>query len=156
MKIFKISYNIKNGDIMNNEQREIIRQAFFSFDVTVDSDDYISMGKVLVVRKKLGELLGTHAREVLLPGESYDEEDKNEPYEYMFTEASGQEDLTEKEIKFLKHVLEIASTISGCFDSDSACLRCACRMLAEVTNYEPLSHYGLLYETEVKRKYYKK
>lgn len=140
---------------MTPKQYEILKRAYESLDVSLDSDDYTAIGKLIVVRRKLAELLGVSIKNNPLPGEYFDDED-DEELENRFINKSPQDTpLTENEKKFIKHCLNLLSNVGGLSDSDDACLRCSTRMLAELCDYEPLAHYRLLYEKEVKRMYYK-
>jgi hypothetical protein len=139
---------------MNKEQREVLLMAYNSFDVELDSDDYINIGKIIIIRRRLAELLGLNLSVNILPGEYFDEED---PIEWRFIAPSVEtEELSKDEMIFLKETLKITGGVGGCTDSDDACLRCARRMLAEVVEYEPLNHYRLLFEKEMKNIYYKR
>lgn len=138
---------------MTPKQYEVLKRSYDSLDVSLDPDDYTSIGKIIVIRRKIAELLGLNIKNNALPGEYFDDEDEQEN---RFVNKSTQNiPLTENEKKLIRHCLSLLSNVGGASDSDDACLRCATRMLAELCDYEPLAHYRLLYEKEVKKMYYK-
>lgn len=53
---------------MTPKQYKILKKAYDSLDVSLDSDDYTSIGKTIVIRRKLAELLGLSIKNNILPG----------------------------------------------------------------------------------------
>jgi hypothetical protein len=121
--------------------------------------DYESIGKVIVARRFLAELLGIteNFNFYLLPGESeviLEEGDNTEDW-YNFTNKSTSENLTDQEKKtILEQILIPLDSVSGINDGDNACIRCARRMIAETIRFEPISKYRLMFEKEISPKYF--
>ena len=134
---------------MTPKQYEVIEKALHALEVQVMYDDFESLGRIMTVRRRLAEILGTNVlSEKLLPHEDIE---YVEPLLIKHSEMG--ESFTEDEKKELGYILQIARKIAGCNDSDDACLRCGTRMLAELVG-ENLHSYRLLYEKEVKPLYY--
>lgn len=141
---------------MNEKKRQVLMHAYQSFDVSTDSDDYEVIGKVVAIRRMLAELLDLDLSQNMMPGEYIDDEEDELERKYFEKSSEVSEELTKMEIIRINRILKISSNMRGLYDSDDACLRCARRMLAEVIDYEPLSHYRLMGERdEVKPIYYK-
>ena len=148
---------------MNNKERQIIEKAYESFK-TVFIDYYAysskaqfnfeSLGKALIIRRMLVEFLQLDINQALLPGEFFfDAQEDNIEDWIRFSHGASSEDLTDEEKQFLTTILTISDSLSGIHDGDDACLRCFSRMIAEVIHYQPISHYRLLMEKEVKNLY---
>lgn len=157
---------------MSPEEKRVLSEALHSLNCSaIDYYNYHHsgkqnhynfevIGKVIFAKRFLAEMLdvGKDLNNYLLPGESQiDFEDGDNPEDwYNFCHKSISSELTEKEKTILiNDVLSLLSGVSGINDGDDACLRCAKRMIAEVASYEPLSHFRLLFEKEVKPKYLK-
>jgi hypothetical protein len=143
---------------MNDKQREVLLRAYNSFDIQTEYFDFEIIGKVMVIRRMLAELLCLNLLNHIMPGE-YTDDDTGLPDELRFIEekelsTKGEQSLTKDEQYLLEQVLRFSSGMSGLTDSDDACLRCARRMLAEVLG-KPLNGYGLMGERELKPIYYK-
>lgn len=114
------------------------------------------IGKVVVAKRVLAEILGLDINQYLLPGESEFEDGDDKQDWQRFTSPSSSLELTLKEKTFLqKTLMPMLDKVSGVYDSDDACLRCVRRMIAEVSGYPDLSHYRLLREDNIKPLYFK-
>jgi hypothetical protein len=124
--------------------------------IEVMYDDYESIGRLMVARRYLAELLNENLQDYALPGESTLPEDKDDiACHFIDTSFNHHTDkYTQSQIMIVKNLMMIIRKIGGMSDSDDACLRCAVRMLAETLPEEDLSKYRLLYEKEVKNLYY--
>lgn len=114
--------------------------------------DYEVLGRLMLGRRMLSELLGQQ-RKYLLPGEYVDEEDfDDEVLEYVpFPRSKDDEPLTDNERRWMSKVLLVVlDGIAGVTDTDDACRRVLLREIAEVAGYPNLAHYRLLMESEVK------
>jgi hypothetical protein len=150
---------------MNQKERKIIQKAYESFKSTfIDYYSYSntktrfnfeSLGKALIIHRMLVEFLQLDINQALLPGEfTFKKEEDDDIEDWIhFSSGASDSDLTTVEKDFLITILEISNSLSGLNDSDEACLRCFRRMIAEVIHYQPLSHYRLLMEKEVKNLY---
>ena len=119
--------------------------------------DYEFIGKIIVIRRILAELLGLNLANHIMPGEYIDDEEPAQEYIYIDIKKlspKGEQLLTKSEQSLLNQVLKISYGISGTKDSDDACMRCSRRMVAEVLGL-PLEKYRLLRENDITPKYYK-
>lgn len=142
---------------MNDKQKEVLTSAYNSFDIQLGYMDYEFIGRIIVLRRILAELLGLDLSTHIMPGEYIDEDEKNQEYIYIDEKKlslKGEQLLTKSEQLILNSVLEISYGISGVQDSDDACMRCARRMVAEVLGLS-LENYRLIGESNVTPKYYK-
>lgn len=150
---------------MNPKERKIIQKAYTSFK-TIFIDYYSNssskepfnfetLGKALIIHRMLVEFLQLDINQALLPGEiPFEEEEGDDINDWLhFSSGASDSDLTSIEKDFLTRILEISNSLFGLNDSDNASLRCFRRMIAEVIHYQPLSHYRLLMEKEVKNLY---
>lgn len=124
--------------------------------IEVMYDDYESIGRLIVARRYLAELLDKNLQDYVLPGESNLPEDKDDIFcHFIDTAFNAQTDeYTQAQMMIVKNLIAIIRKIGGMSDSDDACLRCTVRMLAETLPEEDLSQYRLLYEKEIKNLYY--
>lgn len=113
--------------------------------------DYDTLGRVIMGKRLLAELLGVPQHH-MLPGEYYDEESSLDDLS-RFAPACRSEDgqpLNSKEKAWLQRVvLSTLSHIGGLSDADDGSLRCIKREVAEVSGYPDLSHFRLMYEKTV-------
>lgn len=157
---------------MSPEERKILSRALYSLNCSaIDYYNYHNnekkqhynfevIGQIIFAKRFLAEMLdiGKELNNYLLPGEpQIDFKNGDNPEDwYNFCQKSVSSELTKKEKEILiNDVLSLLSNVSGINDGDDACLRCAKRMIAEVANYEPLSDFRLLFEKEIKPKYFK-
>lgn len=142
---------------MNEKQKEVLLKAYGSFDIETGYYDFEIIGKVVVIRRMLAELLQLDIYEHIMPGEYIDDEDGIQELRFIKEKelsSKGEQSLTKSEESLLNHILKISTGMTGVTDADDACLRCARRMLAEVLGL-PLANYRLMAEQEVKPLYYR-
>lgn len=155
---------------MTNDERKVLLNTLESLDVTVvdthvyshtaggtvDLYNYRAIGKMVVAKRMIAELLGI-PHKYLMSGENWDEEEIELDATCRFaTPSVPGEPLTRQEKQWLiDTVLVVLNGIGGLNDGDEACLRVATRRIAEVAGYPDLSHYRLLGEHTVKPIYFR-
>ena len=153
---------------MSPNEKHILNQVLITIG-SINADYYGSplynfdcIGRLVLVKRMLAEIIDLDINDYLLPNESkfegIDEYGYNNNREewIKFIKPCLKDNLTDKEVKFLlETLLPTINKIPAVDDSDSACLRCAKRMVAEVAGYHDLKHYRLMYEDEVKPIYFK-
>lgn len=142
---------------MNDKQRKVLMSAYNSFNVETGYHDYEVIGKILVIRRMLAEILGLSLRDNVMPGEGVDDDDDVQEKRFIGENdlsSNEEKSLTKSEQNLLRQVLGVSKGMYGVTDGDDACIRCARRMIAEVAG-EPIEYYRLMMEKEVKPLYYK-
>lgn len=153
---------------MSLSEKEVLEKALSSLDgVNIDiythyhsgakeRYDFTAIGKMMVVKRMLAEMLSKDLNDYLMPGESEATDDEEMKDLFRFYNPMKNDNLEKKDKLFLLNtVLPMLDKLGGINDSDDACLRCAKRMIAEVAGYEFLNHYRLMREEDVKPLYYK-
>lgn len=116
--------------------------------------NFEAIGKVILVKRMLAELIGADINHYLLPGEPVFEEgdDKRDWIHFI---SPIEDEPTSSQLNFLLNtLLPSCDGLSGIQDSDDACIRCFRRMIAEVAGYPELKHYGLLGKMKDEPLYY--
>lgn len=140
---------------MNAKEHRALSLALDSFNnIMVDFNyDLEQIGRHLLIRRKLCEIIGGDISNHLLPGESLNEH--GEPLEHYFLGKSSSTNLTTEEKAWIKNnILLEMQKVWSLNEVDDACLRCSKRAIAEVIG-EYLTQYRLPFEKEIKPLYFK-